>query len=382
MEEKYIESVEISEEELMEMMHDTSNMLANASVNRLASAAVAAQQSNILTDEVEFFQWMGRNYGKSGIFDSTSSMQQYIGQGVGKEEWLSKQLQGKGYEWDWMKAQRSDLKNIFHTYDAGDVANRAASDVTERNFFTGKNKEYQMKAYTSKTNPHLKNTPQDMTVVTNAEKTEVVRANGYKNVEEFQDASSIKQSTQERLNRIKNGEVSTAYNVKNVTTTMSKAGAIGCVVGMGTEAIVSYKSWKQGNITKEEYLKEILKAGGDAGITAGASAGIMIPVSAAITAAGVSSLITIPIAFVVSSAVNKVVAPCFGRGEYKKILSDAKYYQNLELVYNDLIDSMRYSAEKYYEFVQSMDRQQQIHEEIRRKIMNMNRQLKDLYDSI
>ena len=72
----------------------------------------------------------------------------------------------------------------------------------------------------------------------------------------------------------------------------------------------------------------------------------------------------------------------FGRGEYKKILSDAKYYQNLEFVYNDLIDSMRYSAEKYYEFVQSMGRQQQIHEEIRRKSMNMNRQLKDLYDSI
>ena len=55
----------------------------------------------------------------------------------------------------------------FHTYDAGDVANRAASDVTERSILTRKSSEYQMKAYTSKSNPHLKNTPKEMNIVTN-----------------------------------------------------------------------------------------------------------------------------------------------------------------------------------------------------------------------
>ena len=49
-----------------------------------------------------------------------------------------------------------------------------------------------------------------------------------------------------------------------------------------------------------EYLAEILKSGGDSGFTAGATAGIMIPVSATITAAGLTSFLTIPVAFVVT----------------------------------------------------------------------------------
>ena len=57
-------------------------------------------------------------------------MQQYISGGAGKEGWMIKQLQGKGYEWDWMTTQRGNIKNLLSTYDAGDVANRAASDVT------------------------------------------------------------------------------------------------------------------------------------------------------------------------------------------------------------------------------------------------------------
>ena len=157
-------------------------------------------------------------------------MQQYINQGIGKEEWVAKQLQGKGYEWDWMTNQRNNLKNMFNTYDAGDVANRAASDVTEKSLFSGKTKEYQMKAYTSKNNPNLKNTPKDMTVVTNAEKVDGIKLKGYDNVGSFQDANTIKQSTDKRLEQIKDGNVYTSYNIKNVSVTMAKAGVVGCTI--------------------------------------------------------------------------------------------------------------------------------------------------------
>ena len=40
---------------------------------------------------------------------------------------------------------------------------------------------------------------------------------------------------------------------------------VGCVIGMGTEAVFSYKAWKKGQISDEEYLKEVLKAGGTMG---------------------------------------------------------------------------------------------------------------------
>ena len=125
-----------------------------------------------------------------------------------------------------------------------------------------------------------------------------------------------------------------------------------------------------------------MKAGGDAGVTAGATAGIMIPVSAAITVAGASSLITIPIAFVVGEVVNKVVAPCFGRGEYKKLLNQMHYYQNIENIYDDLVYSMQRASEEYYEFVSEIGKQQMIHDGMKKKSMQMNIELENLYDSI
>ena len=372
----------ISENDVLEMINDTSQLLAQFNANELSSAAIAAQNSNALTNDVEFWKWMGRNYSKSGIFNNNQTMQQYISQGIGKEQWMVNQLQGKGYEWDWMSNQRDNIKNIFNTYDAGDVANRAASDVTERSLLTGKAKEYQMKAYTSKTNPHLDNTPKDMTVVTNTEKVDGVKLKGYDKVDNFQDAKAIKQSTDKRLEQIKDGKAYTSYNIKNVSVTMAKAGTIGCVVGMGTESIVSYKYWKEGKLTNEEYLKEILKAGGDAGVTASMTTGLMIPVSKVITAAGASNALTIPITFIISNAVNKIVAPCFGRGKYREILSEARYYQNIENVYCDMLNSMENASNQYYDFVMNMALQNKNHEEFKAKSMNINKDLKDLYDSI
>lgn len=374
--------INISENDIMQMLDDTSQLIAKHNINQLSSAAIAAQGSNVLSNNVEFWKWMGRNYGKSGIFESNVSMQQYIAKGINNEEWMIKQLQGKGYEWDWMTAQRESVNNIFNTYDAGDVVNRAASDVTERSILNGKTTDYQMKAYTGTSNPHLKNTPNDMTVVTNAEKVDVVKASGYESVEEFQDINSINKSTNERLQQIKEGKAYTSYNFRNVAGTMAKAGLVGCIIGIGSESVISYNSWKEGELTDKDYLMEILKSGGDAGVTSGVTSGIMIPVSATITAAGAPTILTIPVAFVVGGAVNKVVAPCFGRGDYKKVLSKAKYYQNLENVYDDLLNSMEYASVQYYDFVSHMSRQNEIHQELKKCDTEINKELKNLYDSI
>ncbi len=376
------ELANVSDDDVIQMMNDTSQLVARQNVNYLSSAAVADQGSNALTNNVEFWKWMERNYRGSGIFASNESMQQYISQGAGKEEWMMKQLQGKGYERDWITAQRRSPKNLFKTFDAGDVSNRVGSDVTKYNLLTGKSSEYQMKAYRSKTNPHLKNTPKDMTVVTNAEKTSVVKQNGYQNVESFQDAETIKNSTDKRMEQIKDGTACPSYNFKNVAGTMAKAGLIGCVIGIGTETIVSYKSWKSGQITDQEYLEEILKAGGESAVTSGATAGIMIPVSAAVTAAGASTLLTIPVAFVVGGAVNRIIAPCFGRGKYKEILGKAKYYQSMALINQDLIESMQNASEQYYIFVTQMQRQSVAHQELKNRSMELNKELQDLYNSI
>lgn len=374
--------IDISEKDIVTMMNDTSKLVAKINAAELSSSAIAAQSSNSLTNDVEFWKWMGRNYRNSGIFNNNQTMQQYIGESIGKQEWMIKQLQGKGYEWDWMTSQRGNIKNILNIYDAGDVANRAASDVTKTNLLSGKTSESQMKAYISNANPHLKNTPKNMTVVTNIEKVEGVKSMGYEDVQGFQDKNIIKKSTNEHLNQINNGKAYTSYNLENVAGTMIKAGVIGCAIGVGTETIFSYKSWKRGELTDEEYFKKILISGGNAGIIAGATSSIMIPVSAAIATAGASTLLTIPVSFIVSNVINKIVAPCFGRGKYKEILSSAKYYQNLENIYDDLIISMEYASNQYYDFVMHINKQNIIHEEIKKQSKEVNKRLKDLYDSI
>lgn len=104
---------EISGNEIMYMFDETSNFIANYNANMLSDAAIVANQSNILANEVEFWKWMGRNYNNSGIFNSAKTMQNYISEGAGKADWMVKQIQGKGYEWDWMTSKRGNVQNFL-----------------------------------------------------------------------------------------------------------------------------------------------------------------------------------------------------------------------------------------------------------------------------
>ena len=354
-----VQEITFSPDEVFSMMEDTSDIIAQENSTRLSSMGTAASESNTLTDSVEFWNWMNRNYEKSGHFASADNMRTYMQGRPGQQNWAKKVVQGKGYEWDWMSAQRRSFNNLFKTFDAGDVANRPGSDITEHSILNGTDKEYQLKAYTSKNTPHLKNTPKDMAVVTNAEKVESVSDLGYEEVISFEDNPSIEQARDKRLEDMRSGKATPKYDVKNVSATAAKAGMVGFVISAGVESIASYKKWKDGKLSTWEYLKEIMKSGGNAGVTSTFAAGIMIPVTATITTAGVSSLVTIPVSFVVSAAVDKVIAPAFARGDYKKILNEATYYQSLTDFCGSLAYTMEVASAQYVGFVGQMLAQQQ-----------------------
>lgn len=350
--------ITFSPEEVFRMMNDTSDVLMQENTTRLSSMGPAASESNTLTDSVEFWSWMNRNYEKSGHFASADNMQSYMAGTPGQQNWAKKVVQGKGYEWDWMSAQRRSFKNLFKTFDAGDVANRPGSDITEHNILSGTDKEYQLKAYTSKNTPHLKNTPKDMAVVTNAEKVDAVSELGYEEVISFEDNPSIEQARDKRLEDMRYGKAAPTYGIKNVGATAAKAGMVGFVISAGVESIVSYRKWKDGKLSTWEYLKEIMRSGGNAGVTSTFSAGIMIPITSTVTTAGVSSLVTIPVSFVVSAAVDKVIAPAFARGDYKKIINEASYYKSLTEFCGSLAYTMDIASAQYVGFVGQMLAQQ------------------------
>lgn len=376
-------NVDENKDEWLEVINDTAKLLANRQARVLETAVSSNAISDNLAGNVEFWSWMNRNYSSAGggMFSSNQAMNDYIKSGSGKAMWMEKQLQGKGYEFDWVQKQRHNPLNIFKKYDLGDVSNQPSIDAVEKNLLTGKESSYQMKAYTSNSNPHLQNTGKDVTVITNAEKVDVVSDNGYA-VESFKDNNEIKNDILQRQKSIENGSATPSYTISNVAGTMAKAGLTGCVIGMGTEAVLSYKKMKNGEISEDEYITEVLKSGGETGVTSGVTAGIMIPVNAAITAAGVTSVVGIPIAIAISAGVDKIVAPCFGRGEYKNILGEATYYQSLESMYVPFMKTLEYAADEYKSFADKVTEQDGIYNKIREKDRAVNKALKNLYDSI
>lgn len=345
-------------DDVLFMMEETSEIIRQENASRLSSMGPAASESNLLTDSVEFWKWMNRNYENSACFSSPEKMRSYMAGTPGQQNWTKKVIQGKGYEWDWMSSQRRQLKNLFKTFDAGDVANRPGSDVTVHDLISGTDTEQQLKAYTSKNIPHLKNTPKDMTVVTNAEKVDAVKKLGYDDVISFGDNDSIQAARDSRLDDMASGKATPYYTVENVSAAATKAGIVGFILSAGVETVACYKKWKNGKLSTWEYLKEIMKSGGNSGVTSAFSAGIMIPVTATITTAGVSSLVTFPVTFVVTAAVDKVVAPAFTRGDYKKILNEATYYQSLVELCGALVYTMDVAASQYLGFVHQMMIQQ------------------------
>ena len=258
----------ISESEICSMLQDTAQFIADDKVSKFGSAVAAYRTSNAIAENVGFWDWMNQNYsGANGrMFTSNTAMRNYVSSGQGKADWMYKQLQGKGYEWDWMHKQRHDIKKIFNCYDAGTVSNQPGFDVAQKNILSGQETKYQMKAYISKKNPDLHNTDTGIEVVTNAEKVDVVRQSGYQ-VEEFKNREQIIRDTDKRMGQIEKGNATPRFGLKNVGGAMAKAGAVGCIVGAGTETVVSYRRWKEGGLSNREYVLEILKAGGDAGIT-------------------------------------------------------------------------------------------------------------------
>lgn len=369
--------------ELLNMITDTAELVANKQVRNLETAISSNALSDALVSDVEFWSWMNRNYSSAGggMFSSNGTMKEYIKSESGKAMWMEKQLQGKGYEFDWVQKQRHNFLNIFKKYDLGDVSNQPAIDVIEKDLLTGKEKFYQMKAYTSKSNPNLHNTGKDVKVVTNTEKVDIVRENGYQ-VESYKNSEGIKKDVLKRQESIESGTATPTYNIGNVSATMAKAGLIGAVIGMGTESVLSYKRWKNNEITDEEYLEEVLKSGGESAITSGASAGVMIFVNKTIEKACINSAIGIPIAIAVTAGIDKIIAPCFGRGDYKKVLLEAKYYQAIESMYVKFMEKLDYAAREYEGFVNRLVEQNRLYNNIREKDRAVTKTLKDLYDSI
>lgn len=99
-------------------------------------------------------------------------------------------------------------------------------------------------------------------------KVEQVSDLGYDKVISFGDNDSIQAARDSRLEEMTSGKANPNYTVKNVGITVAKSGILGFVVNASVETIVSYRRYKEGKISGQQYIKEIMKSGGNSGTTA------------------------------------------------------------------------------------------------------------------
>ena len=192
--------------------------------------------------------------------------------------------------------------------------------------------------------------------------------------------------------------------LSSIGSATAMGGVAGIALGITTETLVSYEKYKNGEMSKEEYITEIAKSGTQMGITGAATGGIMAAISIPLGAAGLATApVTVPISIILGAGIDKIVAPAFGRGDYAKILGEAKYYQNLMYAHDDLIHAIEATEQQFVEFIGEYQRQMQIHAQLNaanaqlnqmhaladQKIAQQNQQLNntmgslgDLYKSI
>lgn len=369
---------------IIDFINETTQLIADEKCKSIAEGINSYSNSLSTVNEVEFWKWMNSNYKKSGFFHNSQSIADYISRSENNANWMKQQLQGKGYEWDWMIQEQSKIKNITNSFDAGIDPTQAGIDVTKKNILTKKTSTFQHKSYLNdaKVNSHvLKNTPNDAVVITQKENVSSALDSGYSS-ESFQSKSKSSKILDKRFNKASNGLTKTSYNIKTVSHVLGKAAFTGIIIGATTESILSYNKYKSGHISKSEYLRQIKLSSLNSATTSAITSGLMIPIHSTVISAGLSIPITIPIAIGLSFGVDKIVAPFFGRGQYIKDLNEMNYYKDIGNAYINFIIECEKSFKHFNSYIDRIKLKEFEYSQIKKSNIDLNIDLRNILNRI
>lgn len=374
----------ITENDILDFINDTSNIAANERITDISNGYSAYKGSIDYVKDVEFWKWMNKNYNKSGIFDGSKAIQDYILTSSGKANWMELQLQGKGYEWDFMMQQQGNIKNLLSRFDAGIDPTQAGIDITKTNLLNGKETTYQLKSYLIETklgSKALKNTPKDAIVITQSENIASATNAGYTS-KPYQNKDISKKITKDRFNNASKGLAKNSYSVKGVTTAMGRSALIGAAFAITVEGVAQHKRYKLGEISKREFVNELAKSGGNAATTAGITSGIMLGIEASIVTGGLAIPIAIPISIAIGAGVDYIVGPLFKKGNYEKQLKQMKFYEDIGQGYIEFIDECNKSFEHFEGYIKRIIKEEIRYRKIKEDEARVNLKLIDAFNRI
>lgn len=336
-----------NKDDILDFFKTTSRILSDAS-----SALQGNFYSQNFAEEVEFWKWLDRNYTNID-FSSKETIIDYLSKKGNQTQFF-----GKIYEYDYANHLREKFSNLFSDFDLPDVLNNEGFDLEESSLFEGV-KRYQLKSYASGSlNINSNKIPSTYKIITNIENVDEIRQQGFE-VEAFMDNESIKQRRSEVLNNALEGNINIDYDFAGVMETIGKGFQYGFVIGVGIEAIASFKKFKNGDINLKKYLKEIMKSGAEKGLTSGLTTGVMVPIHAVLQSNLITSIISIPIAFLVHQTIAKPISAAFGKGEYKEILNNAKIYNSSIQMMSDFGVMVKETNKGFKKFIADSEKSNQ-----------------------
>ena len=134
------------QDDFLDYLLETSKLISDEKQSLLVEGLSAYQNSHQYVNEVEFWKWMHQNYYKKDLFSSPQAIANYISQGSGKANWLKLQLQGKGYEWDWMASEKAKVSNLFSKLLLYAKSTKFNDDIIDTRYKHNK-KNYQIYSY-------------------------------------------------------------------------------------------------------------------------------------------------------------------------------------------------------------------------------------------
>lgn len=335
-------------------------------------------------DNVEFWKWMKNSYPK--VFNE------------GLSNWLNrhpmygeKLIQGKGLEWDGIRMLNNNPQNqgFRAPFSQWKIA-RLSKEVTGKTdgyiHHVASGSVTPIQAKTATTDNSIKGVVRtlkggkypDHLIIANKKLAIEARKAGVANPIDHISDKQLAKATQERVSLAKSGAVSAGYTITGIAKAIGYGAVIGAVVQASISTFTNYKRWKNGEITDDEFGKEVLKDSAYGATTGGAIAGINVAIQCVAIPAGIGAPITIPVLILVGYGLDKLIAPAFGKGAYKEILQDISLCTDVQEAFvNFVVNS--YGCQRYFmDWLRGMGESHKMYKQLEGANKACNDEMKDI----
>ncbi|MGC8576294.1 MAG: hypothetical protein ACP5L3_07235 [Caldisericum sp.] len=307
------------------------------SVGTVASGTKIFHDGVQYVDDASFWKWMRETVIKrDGLFDSAEAIRKFV---TNKPKGSEILIQGRGMEWDWVRDFNDNPLNIGKSAKLATIADdRNGVDAFVRKLF-GRTEKVQMKTALSDTGAqvNLSKYPDETKIVVN-EKIAKWRENHPEILAEREDTRVVEQvytdkqleeATKKRMEQAKSDEAIPGVTIQGAIKQIGEGAIIGAVIYVGISALTNYSQYKSGIISGNEYANRLIKDSAKGALSGGSFAAINIPIQIAAKTLGVGMPVTIPVMIILRYRLKKIVDPLFAEGEYKAVLTEMNYTNDI-----------------------------------------------------